>query len=408
MRLALTLSAVGLCVVGFAAALAFGAVKDTFPGTVTIQDTVGDANGGPDVSALSATVTADGSLTLSATLANRSSLQANESIQFFLRTDGGGQLDAAFFADGGSFLERWNGSGYETVDSIHGSWSGSTFSTTLSLVKLQGDVQQPVTPELGFAVGTYTNLATSPTVADLAPNSGYAFVATAATSTTTTSTTTTTTTPPPGFSSSKNVSITQNPDGTYTATCKGSSCQLRYSGPGKVNVNFAGDTKGSTVNLHDASSTVVTGSGADNITLSDYTSKGGVRHAPRVAAGSSCIQTLNAGAGNNNLHLSGPCQHVIITGRGNSTIRVYGGTNIINALGPGHSNVHAAGGKGLIQIGPGGSFVFTTKPSKYTIKVKQTSPDLVNCGGAKDTVVYDKRADRLIRCRAAIKRPANT
>lgn len=406
MRLVLTLSAVGLCVVGFAAALAFGAVKDTFPGTVTIQDTVGDANGGPDVSALSATVTADGSLTLAATFANRSSMQANESIQFFLRTVGGGQLDAAFFADGASFLERWNGSGYETVDSVHGSWSGSTFSTTLPLDKLQGDVQQPVTPSLGFAVGTYMNLATTPTVADLAPNSGYATIATATTTTTTTTTTSTTSSVPPGFSGSANVTVTKNADGTYSATCTGSGCQISYSGPGKVNVNFAGDTKGSTVNLHDGASNVVTGSGADNITLSDYTSKGGVRQTPRVAEGSSCIQTLNAGAGNNNLHISGPCEHVIITGRGNSTIRVYGGTNIINALGPGHSNVHAAGGKGLIQIGPGGSTVFTTKPSKYTIKVKQTSPDFVNCGDAKDTVVFDKRADRLIRCRAAVKRPA--
>jgi len=399
MRLALALAAAGLCVIGFAAALAFGAVRSAATGTATFQDAVGDANGGPDIAALSGTVTPDGSLTLAATLANRSSLQANESIQFFLRTDGGGQLDAAFFADGGSFLERWNGSSYVTVDSVHGSWSGNTFSTTLSLDKLQGDVQQPVTPELGLAVGTYMNLATSPTVADLAPDSGYDTVPTQAT------TTSTTTSTPPGFSASKNVAITANSDGTFTATCTGPGCQVSYTGPGKVTVNFAGDNTGSTVYLHDGSSAVVTGSGADNVTLVDYTSKSGVRHATRREGGTGCVQTLNVGAGNNNVHVSGPCQHVVISGRGNSTIHVYGGMNIVNALGPGHSNVHASGGSGTIQVGKGGSVVFTTKTSRYTIKIANGSKDLVNCGGAKDTVVYDKGADRLVGCGAAIKRP---
>jgi len=405
MRLALALSAAGLCVIGFAAALAFGAVRSAATGPVTFQDAVGDASGGPDISALTATVTADGSLTLAATLANRSSLQANESIQFFLRTDGGGQLDAAFFADGGSFLERWNGSSYETVDSVHGSWSGNTFSTTLSLPALQGDVQQPVTPELGLAVGTYMNLATNPVVADLAPDSGYDTVATGPGATTTATTSTTATSAPPGFSGSANVTVTQNPDGTYTATCTGSGCQVSYSGPGKVTVNFAGDNTGSTVYLHDGSSAVVTGTGADNVTLVDFTSTGGARHATRLEGGTGCVQTLNVGAGNNNVHVSGPCQHVVISGRGNSTIHVYGGTNIVNALGPGHSNVHATGGTGTIQVGKGGSVVFTTKTSKYTIKVANGSRDLVNCGGAKDTVVYDKAADRLVGCGAAIRRP---
>ena len=392
MRLALALSAVVVCVIGFAAALAFGAAARVTAGTTTIQDAVGDANGGPDISALTGTVTPDGTLTLTATLANRSSLLANESIQFFLRTDGGGQLDAAFFADGASFLERWNGSGYETVDSVQGSWSGNTFSTTLSLARLQGDVQQPVTPKLGIAVGMYTNLATNPTVSDLAPDSGYASVDTAPT--------------PPGFSGSSDVNVTANSDGTYTATCTGSGCRVSYTGPGKVTVNFAGDNTGSTVYLHDGSSAVVTGSGADNVTVVDYTAKGGLRHSTRRQAGTGCIQTLNVGTGNNNVHVSGPCQHVIISGRGNSTIHVYGGSNIVNALGPGHSNVHATGGTGTIQVGKGGSVVFTTKSSKYTIKVANGSTDLVNCGGAKDTVIYDKNADRLIRCGAAIKRPA--
>ncbi|HEX5449173.1 MAG TPA: hypothetical protein VFW85_03865 [Gaiellaceae bacterium] len=405
MRLALALFAVGLCAIGSAAALAFGAVKDAPAGTVTVQDAVGDANGGPDVSALTGTVTADGSLTLAATLANRSALQANESLQFFLRTDGGGQLDAAFFADGASFLERWNGSSYVTVDSVHGSWSGNTFSTTLSLAKLQGDVQQPVTPELGIAVGMYANLATNPTVSDLAPDSGYSMLATAPTTSTSS---TTTTAEPPGFSGSTNVTITANSDGTYTATCTGSGCQVSYTGPGKVTVNFAGDNTGSTVYLHDGSSAVVTGTGADNVTLVDYTGKGGVRQSTRRQDGIGCVQTLNVGAGNNNVHVSGPCEHVVISGRGNSTIRVYGGTNIVNALGPGHSNVHATGGKGTIQVGKGGSVVFTTKASKYTIKVANGSKDLVNCGGAKDTVIYDKGADRLIGCGAAVKRPSKS
>lgn len=403
MRLLLTLSAAVLCVIGFAAALAFGAVKDAPIGTVTVPDAVGDANGGPDISALTATVTSDGSLTLAATLANRSAIQRNESIQFFLRTDGGGELDAAFFDDGTSLLERWNGSSYETVEGISGSWSGNTFSTTLSLAVVQGAVAQPVTPELGFAVGTYMNLSTNPTVADLAPNTGYAEVPTQAQATTTS--TTTTATSPPGFSGSKDVTVKQNPDGTYTATCTGSDCQVSYTGPGKVAVNFAGDNTGSTVYLHDGSSAVVTGSGADNVTLVDYTSTGGVRHSPLIVGGSGCIQTLNAGAGNNNLHISGPCEHVVISGRGNSTIHVYGGTNIVNALGPGHSNVHATGGKGMIQVGRGGSVVFTTKASKYTIKVANGSSDVVNCGGAKDTVVYDKGSDRLVGCGAAIKKP---
>ena len=389
MRRALALSAAGLCVIGLAAALAFGAASS---GSTTIQDATGDAKGGPDITALAANVTSNGSLTLAATLANRSSIGKGESIQFFLRTDGGGQIDAAFFDDGSSYLESWNGSRYVPVGgSVHGSWSGNTFSTTLSLADLAAAFQQPVTPELGFAVGTYVNVSTSPTVADLAPDSGYAIVGT--------------TPNPPGFGGSQDVTVTRNSDGTYTATCSGSGCQVSYTGPGKVTVNFAGDNTGSTVYLHDGSSAVVTGSGADNVTVVDYTGTGGVRQGPRRAGGTGCVQTLNVGTGNNNVHVSGPCQHVVISGRGNSTIHVYGGSNIVNALGPGHSNVHATGGTGTIQVGQGGSVVFTTKASKYTIKVANGSKDLVNCGGAKDTVIYDKGADRLIRCGAAITRP---
>ncbi|HEY2327171.1 MAG TPA: hypothetical protein VGH52_06775 [Gaiellaceae bacterium] len=401
MRLALALTAAGLCVIGFAAALAFGAVTAGPTGTVAIQDAVGDANGGPDISAFNATVTPDGSLTVAATLANRTAIQANESIQFFVRTDGGGLLNAAFFDDGTGILVQYTGSGYDTIHDVSGSWSGDVFSTTLSLADLQSAVQQSVAPELNLAVRTYTNVASSPTLADSAPDTDYVPIATAPATTTTT----TTTTNPPGFSGSANVAIAQNADGTYTATCTGSGCKVSYGGPGKVTVNFAGDKTGSTVYLRDGSSAVVTGSGADNVTLIDYTTKGSVRQSPLRREGGGCVQTLNAGAGNNNLHISGPCQHVVITGRGNSTIHVTGGMNIVNALGPGHANVHAVGGKGLIQVGKGGSSVFTTKLSKYTVKVANGSKDVVNCGGAKDTVVYDK-VDRLIRCGAATKKPA--
>lgn len=176
--------------------MASAGVKAGPPSNLTIQDPVGDAGSGPDISAASATTSADGSaITVSVTLANRTSLGDGESIQFFFRTDGGGVLNVAYFSDGESYLSVYTNGSYETIHDVPtGTWSNSTFSTTLALGDLQSAVHQPVTPELGFQAGTFTNVTTnSASDADRAPDAGYALVSTQPAS----ATTTTTTSPPP-------------------------------------------------------------------------------------------------------------------------------------------------------------------------------------------------------------------
>ena len=194
-RLGVSLAVLAWLAVGFggAALVARGASADD---QTTVTDAVGDAGSNPDISVFTATVTGD-ALTLSTSLANRTGLGRGESIQFFIHTTGGGLLNAAVFDSGETKLSLWTGFAYQTIHGITGSWSGGTFTTTLSLSDLQSAVHQPVQPALLLWTGTYVNSSSSPTLVDRAPDNGTVGISTDATPTTTTTDTTTTDESPP-------------------------------------------------------------------------------------------------------------------------------------------------------------------------------------------------------------------
>lgn len=169
--------------------------------TATAQDATGDSGSGPDISTLTATINADQTATFSVTLANRGSVRSDESVQFFVSAPAGnGVLGIAEFGDGlPPTLSKWNGSSWQTQHYISGSWSGSTFTTTIPLSDLQDALAEPVRPVLSLNARSYTGATPGGTLvqADAAPDTGTLTVPTVATAPTTTSVTTTTATPPP-------------------------------------------------------------------------------------------------------------------------------------------------------------------------------------------------------------------
>ena len=189
-----------LLVAGLVAGAAVGAHGSTPVSNVSIQDPTGDAGSGPDITALAGSVSG-GTLTLSVTFANRSSLQTGESVQFFVTTPAGGSLNIASYSWGETDLSDWTNGAWETIHELQGTWAGDTFTVADSLDDLQSAVHSPVTPFLDVQVDSYVG-ASGDTLSqvDAAPNSGFLPVPTVAgTATTTPATTTapkTTSTPP--------------------------------------------------------------------------------------------------------------------------------------------------------------------------------------------------------------------
>jgi hypothetical protein len=190
------------------ALLATGAIASVvaFAGTTPIwsgssPDATGDSGSGPDISSLDVTVGSDQTLTLSVTLSNRTGIAGNESVQFFLRvpqTDA--EANVSQFGDGSPpTLNTWNGSSWQTYHYLSGGFTGSTFSTTVSLDDLQSALQVPVRPGLWVTVKSYTGATpgATPVQADTDPATGYMPVQTQPAAPTTAATTTTATPPPP-------------------------------------------------------------------------------------------------------------------------------------------------------------------------------------------------------------------
>jgi hypothetical protein len=144
--------------------------------TATAQDATGDSGSGPDISTLTATINADQTATFSVTLANRGSVRSDESVQFFVSAPAGnGVLGIADFGDGSPpTLSTWNGSGWQTQHYISGSWSASTFTTTIPLSDLQDALAEPVRPVLWLSARSYTGATPGGTLvqADAAPDTG--------------------------------------------------------------------------------------------------------------------------------------------------------------------------------------------------------------------------------------------
>ena len=170
-------------------------------GTATSQDPTGDSGSGPDIATLTATINADQTATFAVTLANRNNVRSDEAVEFFLSApSGNGYLNIAEFGDGSPpILSTWNGSSWQTEHYVTGNWSGSTFTSTISLSDLQDALHEPVRPVLWVNARSYTGATPgSPLVqADAAPDVSSLAVSTVASAPATTAATTTSAAPPP-------------------------------------------------------------------------------------------------------------------------------------------------------------------------------------------------------------------
>jgi hypothetical protein len=153
--------------------------------TTTVTDPLGDAVGaGGDLQSVTYTVTADGTLMLAATYANRSDLGAAPSTQFDISTqDGAVQANVAAFSGYPSELSIWQDGAWVTQHQLpSGTWSGHTFTLTVTLSDLQNTLHAPVTPTLQLealsveVVDDQGNVSTD----DIAPATGWTVIATQA------------------------------------------------------------------------------------------------------------------------------------------------------------------------------------------------------------------------------------
>lgn len=190
-----------LLVLGFAGALAGTvlAAGSGGPTVATASDATGDSGSGPDIASLTVTLTGD-ELTFAVKLANRSVVNGDESVQLFVTTPTAQTaLNIAEFGDGSPpTLSTWDGSTWKGYHEIPGSWSSSTFTTTMTLDDLQSALAQPVRPGIWVSARSYVGATpgATPVQVDAVPDTGYlpaATVASAATTTTTPAPATTTT-----------------------------------------------------------------------------------------------------------------------------------------------------------------------------------------------------------------------
>jgi hypothetical protein len=168
----------------------------------TVADPTGDSGSGPDISSLAATLNGD-QLTLSVALANRTVVAGDESVQLFVTTPTTQSiLNIAEFGDGSPpTLSTWDGTTWQGYHEIPGSWSSSTFSTTIALDDLQSALAAPVRPGIWVNARSYVGATpgATPIQVDAVPDTGYLPVSTtppAATATTTAPAPTTTVSSP--------------------------------------------------------------------------------------------------------------------------------------------------------------------------------------------------------------------
>jgi hypothetical protein len=98
-------------------------------------------------------------------------------------------LNIAEFGDGSPpTLSTWDGATWKGYHEIPGSWSSSTFSTTIGLDDLQSALAVPVRPGIWVSARSYVGATpgATPIQVDAAPDTGYLPVSTAAPATATT------------------------------------------------------------------------------------------------------------------------------------------------------------------------------------------------------------------------------
>ena len=149
---------------------------------MTAQDATGDTRSGPDLSSLTVTSYADGTISFLVQFANREYIQPNETVQLFIDLDGNGTEDlnlSIWPTFDPSYLARWNGTAWSNVRQLPELvQTQNEFSVRLSLAELQGAAVLGVAPTIGVSAGSWTEDPSTGTLGnadDLLPDDGFWF-----------------------------------------------------------------------------------------------------------------------------------------------------------------------------------------------------------------------------------------
>lgn len=125
-----------------------------------VEDPVGDAGSAADLSALTVTSYADGTIGFVVTFANRDLLHVGETAQVFvdLDDDGNEDLNLSLWPTGEpSYLDRWNGSDWVDVRQLPElAQTNGAFSIRLPLNELRDAAGVPYGTRIGVSVATWT------------------------------------------------------------------------------------------------------------------------------------------------------------------------------------------------------------------------------------------------------------
>lgn len=149
-----------LAVAASASAAGASRADDTILNQMQTQDATADSGTGPDLSSLTVTSYADGTISFLVTFANRDYIQPNETVQIFIDLDDNGSEDlnlSIWPTMDPSYLARWNGSDWTNIRQLPElAQTPGRFSVRLSLAELQSAAVLGVAPTIGVSVGSWT------------------------------------------------------------------------------------------------------------------------------------------------------------------------------------------------------------------------------------------------------------
>jgi len=144
---------------------------DTILNQMSAQDSVGGTVNGPDLSSLTVTSYADGTISFLVQFANRQFIQPNETVQIFIDLDDNGSADlnlSIWPLMDPSYLARWDGTKWSNIRELPElSQTPGQFSVRLSLAELQSAAAVGVAPTIGVSAGSWTE---DPSTGQLEPN----------------------------------------------------------------------------------------------------------------------------------------------------------------------------------------------------------------------------------------------
>lgn len=173
------IGAVVLAIATSATAASASRADDTILNQVQVQDATGDSGSGPDLSSLTITSYADGTISFVVAFANRDFIQPNETVQLFIDLDDNGSedLNLSIWPTGDpSYLAHWTGTDWANIRQLPELvQTTGQFSVRLSLAELQSASAIGVAPTIGVFVGSWevdSNGNPAATASDLLPDNG--------------------------------------------------------------------------------------------------------------------------------------------------------------------------------------------------------------------------------------------